>query len=316
MKSKMQRPELLLVAVLVWGLVVTAIPPVRSHAQAGSPELATWEVELWPEYDRPSVLVILRGAFVDGTALPLAVGLDVPAGVDVNAVAYQDETGNLISVPWQAAASATGGQQITFDLEQTAFVVEYYADILTPPPARSFQLEQPVPYDAQGVALYLRQPSRASDMEITPAMESAGVDSLGNPQYSLSLGAMSAGDVIAVSASYTKPDAEPSVSTSVPPAGDIEASPSTGIPEWLPWAAGIVLGALLVAGGIIGFSGLRRSGDTSRQARRRRERDSGKAPKAKPAKAPGTSGQRAYCSQCGQKFQENDKFCRACGAPR
>ena len=106
---------------------------------------------------------------------------------------------------------------MVFDLEKPHFVVEFYADILSPPPNRSFDLALIAPYAAAQGSISLRQPARASDMQITPAMTQTGTDSLGNPLYSQQLGPLVAGQEIPLSVAYTKADADPSVSATQEP---------------------------------------------------------------------------------------------------
>ena len=68
--------------------------PALALAQAGgapkgNPRLASLNIEIWPEYDRPAALVILRGALAEGVKLPAAVTLRLPAASGgPGAVAY------------------------------------------------------------------------------------------------------------------------------------------------------------------------------------------------------------------------------------
>lgn len=298
-------------ALVIAGLLVGILAAMPAAAQAPV-QLATWDVQVWPEYDTPQVLVISSGRFAAETSLPQQVRVPLPAAATVHAVAYPDDTGNLLSLEW-TVETGPEGEVVVFDLPAPAFVVETYADILTPPPDRRFDLEVTAPYAAQQATLVLRQPARASDLQTAPSMTAGAADSLGNPTYSLALGPVDAGQRIPLQVAYTKADAAPSLD--VAPEGaatDVGASET----EWLPLVLGIVAGALLAAGGI--YLLMRRSAaQPSRQARRREARRRGSLPQRQPsdgqAKA-GALGQ--FCVRCGQKFEHNDRFCRSCGAPR
>ncbi|HSN76179.1 MAG TPA: zinc ribbon domain-containing protein [Anaerolineae bacterium] len=301
----------LLAALVLLALALTAFPVL---AQSASPVLATWDTQVWPEYDQPSVLVIVSGSFVPDTPFPQQVRVPIPAGARVHAVAYPEANGNLLSLAWTSEPGANG-QTVVFDLDQPSFVVEYYADILTPPPSRSFALPLVAPYAAQQASLALRQPSRSSDLQTTPAMVPGGMDALGNPSFTLDLGALVAGQNTPLQVSYTKADAQPSVSSA--PAAPIAAE-SGSASSWWPWVAG--LAAAVIAGAITFYLvQRRRSTAASRQSRRRSARKQGAQPVSQTAggaqAAPAASSTK-FCVQCGQKFEGSDKFCRKCGAPR
>jgi hypothetical protein len=281
-------------------------------AQTSPPALATWDTQVWPEYDQPSVLVISSGTFVDETSLPQQVRVPIPAGAAVHAVAYPEASGNLLSLAW-TVEPGVDGQTVVFDLNQPSFVVEYYADIITPPPSRSFDLNLVAPYSAQQSSLTLRQPSRARELQTTPAMVPGGVDALGNPTYTLDMGALAAGASTPVRVSYTKTDVQPSVLSD--PAAPIASESSATASVW-PWLAGVA--AAVLAGGVTFYLvQRRRSASTSRQARRRTARKQGTQPARQPAGGAEPAGSATrFCVQCGQKFEGSDKFCRNCGAPR
>lgn len=296
--------QLVILAFAALVSVVGAVLPAAAQSEA--PQLATWDVQLWPEYDDPSVLVIVTGAVAEETALPQTVRIPLPAGARLHAVAYPGATGNLLTLPW-TTEDGVGGQTVVFELNQPRFVVEYYADVLSPPPSRSFALDLATPYAAQQASLALRQPSRASRLQVTPAMTAGGADDLGNPTYMLELGALQAGQRVPVQVSYSKADDRPSV------AGPAAADDPPG---WLPWAIGAALG--LAVGAVAVYFLLRRGkSNGSRQARRRNARKQGAPALRPPAPSPasGAAGDK-FCVQCGQRFEANDRFCRHCGASR
>lgn len=302
-------------------LFIAAGMPGLSRAQETGIELTTWNVEVWPEYDKPAVLVIANGTIAEGTALPVTLRVPVPSGVTINAVADVDASGNLLTAEWRTEDTPSG-QDVIFDLDAPGFVVEYYVDGISAPPNRSFDLSLVVPYAAQQGTLTLRQPERASDMQINPALAQTGTDSLGNPLYSQQLGLLTAGQEIPLSVSYTKPDAEPSVSATQPAASSQQpltpASTASSTANWLPWVvAGLVLvlvGALVV---YLVMQWQQRKAARSRQARRREDRERGVSPAPKtPPSVVDSRYQNAFCPQCGHKFEQSDKFCRGCGKPR
>lgn len=303
--------------VAVVSLAALLWPAGSVAAQSVPLGLERWAVEVWPEYDRPAVLVLLNGTVQAGTALPVDVRIPVPQDAEINAVAFTGEDGRLISIPFSSEPTV-GGQDIVFTLEQPDFVVEYYADVISPPPSRSFDLDFAAPYPAQEASVTLRQPARASDLTTTPAMPATGVDALGNPLYALQLGPLAAGQPAPLSVRYTKTDANPTVANAV--VGDDVVAPPTassaGI-DSLPLVAGLVLALIVVAGVVFVMWRRNQRSGGSRQARRRAAREKGETPaRASSAGASQKLAQNNFCPQCGAKYQTSDKFCRGCGAPR
>lgn len=294
----------------IWGIGSVA-------AQDAPLGLDRWAVEVWPEYDRPAVLVLLNGAVPDSTSLPVEVRIPAPLGIEINAVAFPGEDGRLISIPWRSEPTVDG-QDIVFTLEQPGFVVEYYADVISPPPSRSFDLNLAAPYPVQQASVTLRQPARASNLQTTPAMQPTGPDALGNPLYTMQTGPLAAGQPVPLSVSYTKSDANPSIVNAVV-SDDVVGTPaatSAGI-DWLPMIGGLVLALVVVAG--VAFWWWRRSQASggSRQARRRAAREKGETPAhTTSAAAPQKTSNTLFCPQCGTKYQDADQFCRGCGAKR
>lgn len=300
----------------VLALVLLALVALPVLAQSDPPQLATWDVQVWPEYDRPSVLVIASGVLDENQTFPFQVRAPLPPDATVHAVAYPGPAGNLLTLPWRIERDAAG-QSVVFAVDQPRFVIEYYADILTQPPSRRFELPLVAPYAVQQASLALRQPSRASDLQVTPAMNDGGPDSLGNPTYTLDLGPLEAGQSVPMQVSYSKADDDPSVD-STPVAAASAPAPVVADSEqvWLPWVAGL-LAAVLAGALAIYLVRRRRYEKASRQARRRDARKKAVQPIRQPAGSPPpTDSPNTFCVQCGHKFEGADKFCRNCGAQR
>jgi hypothetical protein len=294
-------------------LLASSLAPLSVAAQPAPLQLTTWDVQVWPEYDEPAVLVIVTGSIDPATIFPQQLRISIPSGARLHAVAYPDETGNLLTLPW-TIEPGDDDQTVVFDLDQPGFVVEYYTALVTPPPSRSFDLNLVAPYATGQSSLALRQPARASAMRTTPALVPGGLDALGNPTYTLELGALEAGQSVPLQVSYTKADADPSVSGLA-----VAETPTVGSTDgqnWRPLIVGVAVGVLAGAVGIYLVT-RRRSLGSSRQARRRDARKQGVQPVRSPfgGAAPASSPTR-FCVQCGQKFEGSDKFCRNCGAPR
>ena len=83
----------LLLTLILW---IVFIVPVSVQAQ-GKLHLSLVSVDIWPEYDQPAVLMSYHITLAPDTTLPASLSLRIPLGVEINAVAVMNATGNLIN---------------------------------------------------------------------------------------------------------------------------------------------------------------------------------------------------------------------------
>ncbi|MEA3336076.1 MAG: zinc ribbon domain-containing protein [Chloroflexota bacterium] len=299
---------------LILALILLVIPVTAQPLDA---ELQLWQMSVWPEHDQPSVLVIYEGILDEGTVFPQSLRIPVPEDAIVNAVAFRAEDGNLLNLPWQSEETGQG-QLLSFNVDSAQFVVEFYADVLSSPPDRQFDLSLVVPLDSQETILRFRQPARSSDLTLSPSLE-PGSDSSGNPEFIKSLGSQVAGAEVPVSVSYVKSDSDPTIRSAIPVDREGEVTTdAASSPEWLPYAVGAIgvaslLGLLFLA---LNFLRSRRQ-PTSRQARRRMAREAGPQSTQPVDRSISVGpGIDKFCPTCGAKYASNDRFCRECGMPR
>ena len=78
-----------LVLPLLLGLLLF---PSKARAQSGV-KLDTMKVQLWSEYDQPSMLVINQFVVSKGTTLPVTITLRFPKDANLTAVAVDKQNG-------------------------------------------------------------------------------------------------------------------------------------------------------------------------------------------------------------------------------
>ncbi len=160
--------------------------PALALAQAGgapkgNPRLASLSIDVWPEYDRPAALVILKAALAEGTKLPAPVTLRLPAAAGgAAAVAYAATAdGNLLNLKHEAVPA---GDHVTlkFTAPERFFHVEFYVPIATGAPARSVRYVWPGDLAADRVTVVVQEPATATDVAVEPKLDgiSAGQDGL------------------------------------------------------------------------------------------------------------------------------------------
>lgn len=291
----------LLALLLIVGILIS-FTPARAQSDAG---LLTVQVKVWPEYDKPGVLVIYQLMVSSQTSLPaemtfripkaaakphvLAIGPTFESVSDQNVEYSLEENGNWVNVVVQVTAPA--------------LQLEYYdPTILINGTQRTFTYTWPGNYAVENFSMELQQPFDASALESRPNLPSSVTSPDGLTYHSNNFGALPEGQEFSLEVSYQKESDALSVSfLTVQPSAPVDETTAgrVSLTAYLPWFAGAV-GMLMIAGGA--FYYFRNSGQTRRSARRRHasnvENESGPT----------------YCAQCGTRARSGDRFCRTCGS--
>lgn len=269
------------------------------------------EVNIWPEYDRPSVLVIYRASLSADVSLPAQVTLRIPRSADQPySVAMEDADGLLYSLEYTVAAGKDW-LAITFITPRPNIQLEYYDPRLKiEDQKRMFQYTWPGDYRVDKMYLSILQPPKADEMVVRPGMGEGQKTIDGKIFYTRLVEEVPQGVSFTLNISYQKPDT--SLATTPMPVRPVEPiTPRTtgrmSTRDLLGWVLG-VLGALLIVGGALWFW---RSGrGLPEQARKREAVTVKKDMKAPPAE----TGEAIYCRQCGRRASRGDVYCRTCGA--
>jgi hypothetical protein len=292
-------------------LVITALllPPAFAHAQQPL-TLSNLEVDLWPEYDHPSVLVILHITLDASVSLPTELAVRIPLSAEVNAVAAKDMDGQLLNVNY--TQDTTGAWQIVrMQVALTEVQLEYYDNSMKFDGAkRSFLYQWPGDFQVTRAQVIVQQPVEASAMAITPGPVTTQTSSVDGLTYFFKeVGGLNAGQGFELGIDYQKASDRLT-------AGSMQVAPSEPLPSEAPGTSSstlyltiglVALGLLLIGGGILWY--WRSSQQDS--APRRRSRGRGSAREAAPTSETGPG---VYCQQCGRRAASGDRFCRTCGS--
>lgn len=289
--------------------------PALSTSAQGDVTLTALTIELWPEYDQPSMLVILRGTLAPSVALPATLTLHIPATAGgPSAVAGQDPAGQLFNIPFTAT---TVGETIAvqFEARQASFQLEYYdPGLVIVGQARDFAFRWPADFSAEAASLRVQEPPAARNLTAEPPISLAGSSDLGVNYYTAALGPIAVGQEVVVHLRYAKstealtvnnlnqPIDPPAMSASSPTATSQRLSPQILI--------GVGLGLLGV--GLMGWGAAWLARDWRRSPGRRQQRP--RAAVTSELRSAANDSAR-FCTQCGQPLTVGDRFCCQCGAP-
>jgi hypothetical protein len=296
-------------------LVVLASIFLVPTAQAQGPlRFSEVEIDLWPEYDRPEVLVIYHIKLPSNTSLPVDVTLRIPAVAGKpNAVAVRQMDGALLNTVYDYQVE---GEWALIQLTATMpeIQVEYYdPQTVNADGWRSYTHTWLADYTVDSMRILIQQPLGASQMSVEPDLGSFA-QYQGNPMqyYLMDVGSPKSGETVRVSFSYFKDNEILSIeSLQVQPIWPSKDDGDTS-QNWvtvLPWLVGGLGVLLLLSGGI--WYWRMNAADTSSASKQRRKT---KTPIQSPEQiAVQGETQDIFCHQCGKRAAARDRFCRVCG---
>ena len=162
-----------LALLLVLSISLFSILPSQVHAQEEI-ELSYLEVDLWPEYDSPEMLVIYRITLPPTVSLPMDLTFRIPAAVgEPSAVAGRgisdDGEAGLFTIPYEHQVDGEWGL-VTLTATMPELQLEYYDPGLHKQGAtRQFDFKWPGDYAVEALMIQVQQPRDATDMSISPA---------------------------------------------------------------------------------------------------------------------------------------------------
>ncbi|MGB9673785.1 MAG: zinc-ribbon domain-containing protein [Anaerolineales bacterium] len=271
--------------------------------------LRTLEVDLWPEYDRPSVLVIYHITLPADLKLPQELKIRIPtAAGEPNAVAVREADGSLLKIAYTRKVLGDWSE-ISFSATMPQIQLEYYDPSLKKSAnERNFVYQWQGDYAINELIIQVQQPLGASGMTITPNMSKSSTGNDGLTYYSTEAGELDAGQSFQVSLTYQKSNdnlsaeslqVQPSV-----PIGNVITTRRRLI-NYLPFILG-GLGFLLIIGAAFWWYWQSGIGKSSAKGTRHKRRLVIAAEEVIPQGI-------VYCPHCGKRALPGDRFCRTCG---
>jgi len=279
-------------------LAALLVLPATVWAQ-DSIKLETLNVRLLPEYDEPSMLVIVDFAVPSDTALPTKVDLRVPDSANITAVAFL--SGDQLRNAEFAGPETDGSWQVItiFIKEYSTYHLEYYEPIPRDGTKRYFQYLWSGNYAVNNFRIEIQVPQDSTAVKSRPMLPFAPSGQFLSSRVTAN--DLEAGETYQVNLQYSRTSDEtvlPS-SSQVTAAESITQNTAGRITlDSLPYILGGV-GLLLILGA--GYYFLQ----------------SKSVPFPKPRKRqPGrkdVESANIYCHECGTRAYAEDRFCRVCG---
>jgi len=286
-------------------LIVLGVFCLSFPAKAQSDlHLSSVTVDIWPEYDRPSVLVIYHLTLSSNMTLPTTISLRIPAQAEVFAVAVTDPAKGLINTPYDRTLQGSW-TLLSITASTSEIQVEYYDALVKNGSGRHIVYEWAGDYAVDAFAVALQQPVSATGLVTAPALINSGVGQDGFVYYQSAPQALSMQQSFTLTIDYQKATDSLSITgLPVQPTQPLSASTPGRITmiSVLPW---ILAGAglVLIAFGFVGGLYLWKNGTRCTPATRKRH--------LQPQQA--IENEDVYCYQCGKRAQPGDVFCRICG---
>jgi hypothetical protein len=296
-----------------WLLLIFLLPFLLWGVPVGAQTTAAFEsvqIDLWPEYDRPEMLVVYRFVLAAEVPLPVALTLRIPAAAGTpNAVAEAAPGGPLLNINDYTSEIQGEWNVIQLMASERNVRIEYYDPSIQIDGVNHRYLYQwPGGYDIEQVLLVVQQPIGAEEMQIMPRLNDVTVDEKGVVYHTGELGSFAADETFERSIAYTK-DAE-SLSIEFleidsPPVND-ETTGRVSLVNIIPWGIGLS-GVIVIVAGVYWYWATENRVFPITKKRTPSVRASA------PQKTNDKGEEDNYCHQCGKRAENSDKFCRSCG---
>ncbi|MCF6246199.1 MAG: hypothetical protein L3J69_02440 [Desulfobacula sp.] len=286
--------------ILIFLFILLLIPAEKGEAKNEISAMESLTIELWPDYDRPSVLVLLTGQLPADTQFPATVIIPLPENAQLNAIARIDDRDGIMKDDIPSAPGPSNMLMfITTDLQ---FRVEYYMPYIVNGSQRLFDYTWLSDIAVNNLQLKIQQPKAAKSFNIKPAAMDIMTGGGGLTYHTFPPKTVLPGQSFSVHLEYEMTTIQ--LSANILPLQSSDAQmlvsspqPATGTPtNWTTLI--IIVGGFLVLIGLVWLIMSRRSQvDTH-------ERHSQKTKKQLLAK---------FCHDLGEPVDETDKWCGQCG---
>ena len=286
---------ILFIADLFW-----QVAPAQSQSTM---QVTSVQVGLFPEYDRPIMLVVLDIDLSMDSTNPQMLTFQVPA--DAESLSVLQRTGNGTPIPLEAEVEEIGKwKDVRFLTDAQTIQIEYYDPNLVKEGDHRFYAYQWLStYNVDSLSIIVRQPFGAGEIQADPPLDGRETGPDDAAYYTQAMGAVPAGELFTLTLIYTKDTANLAY-----PALPVEpAQPvSDATPGRTPSPLSVIMWLLTVAVAVLVLVGLYYWWFKS-NVMDKRDRTVQGVGIMNPEK------QAVFCHECGMRSRPGDSFCSNCG---
>jgi hypothetical protein len=272
------------------------------------------QVDIWPEYDRPSVFVVCNVTLTEDTVLPATLSLKIPAEViSPSRLAVLNQDGIYADIDY-STQEQKDWVIVNFKTYSRRIQLEYYDPRINfAGYIRTYRYEWQNPYPVMMLSVRVQQPLNTTEMSINPDMGIGQVGKDGLVYYSSIFSEIPANRTYSIVLKYEKLDY--TLSSGLLPVTALEpitisTEGRTTITRVIPWAMALLGVLLIVTGGFWYW-----------QVGRKEPAKELITPPIEPTLHSLRQAEQLinqtflYCAYCGKSIQRGDKFCHECGKP-
>lgn len=279
--------------------------PCTAGAQGGT-KLDALNIELWSEYDQPSMLVINQFVVSQDTSLPASVTLRFPKDGNLVAVAVE-KNGEFFNKDFTPPVEQGNWQTVTINVDSyDPHRIEYYQPLTRDGNKRTFKYQWFGDYSVKQFDVTVFVPADSTELITSPVLQNTTTSKNGLlTSGTVTKNEMRMGTSFQFDLQYQRTSTaltDPEAASQVQPAEPVgENTPGRVSITNLPWIIG-GFGLALIVIALFSYWRSTQSGEEKPQRRRRQPQN-----EAEPE-------EQAYCHECGARAHAGDRFCRTCGS--
>jgi hypothetical protein len=292
----------------VFLLLAFLMLPTPAAAQGGV-KLESIHIELWSEFDQPSMLVIHEFVVDQTVTLPVDVTVRFPEDANLTAVATIAD-GSLMNIGYKGPEIQGSWQTVTLNVQTYApYRIEYYRPLTRDVNQREFAFRWFGDYPVEIFNVTLQFPADSTNVVTEPVFSSTTTSADGVHVVGVaSRENLKMGQSFEFRVEYQR-DSEtvtkPQNSANVQPAEPVGPNTDGRVSiDSLPYVIG-GFGLALIGLALFFYWRSTQTSERLRQSRQRRR--SGGSQEAEEDSS-------AYCHECGARAHKGDRFCRTCGS--
>ena len=260
-------------------------------------------VSLYPEFNQPTMLVMIEIELAEGTPTPVELSLQIPLNTQLIAITNQGMENDLIPLEYEID-EINQFKEVTLTSTTSAIRLEYIDhNFFKQEDFRYFEFQWFSKYPVKTLSVTIRQPFGVNDIKTDPPLDEAVLEPDNNLYYTKDLGAVPGDESVSLTLFYRKDPgnvAYPSnkIDSTVP---INEATPGRTPPPLsvIMWLVAVAVAVLVMVGIYYWWFRTNISGQRDRLVQG--------VGIMNPEK------QVVYCHECGMRSRGGDSYCSNCG---